>query len=344
MPDETVELCEKLLKIYEKEDFKTNFPDIQSITPVKDPKLIKKLDDKLLEAFNEESIELVLTVPDIIDHDTPFIIKYSGAGGTKKSYDDVYISHYREYLRDKQIFEVTSDVFKRHKLNIQDENGQTRQSYYIFKCFLFDCDLDSSHYHLCEGEWYYVEEDYLNKIKKTINPYFKEYDILDECNDKLENDYNNTIERNHDSVICLDKKNIAPSGQTQIEPCDLVRKKDDHIHLIHIKISTRSSSLSHLFNQGLNSVELLRLQPESRGKLIELIGNNSQFKDLIKKDKYIVTYGIITAKNPSKKSDNLPLFSRISLKRTLDRLKLMGIGAYVILIKDKVDRKGLGKQ
>jgi len=197
---------------------------------------------------------------------------------------------------------------------------------------------------LCEGEWYYVEENYLNKIRKAIDPYFKEYDILNECNDKLENDYNNTIQRNHDGIICLDKKNIAPSGQTQVEPCDLVRKKDDHIHLIHIKISTRSSSLSHLFNQGLNSVELLRLQSESQKKFIELVGNDSQFKNLIKKNKYIVTYGIITAKNPLKKSDNLPLFSRISLKRTLDKLKLMGIDAYVVLIKDKVDRKGLGKQ
>jgi len=147
MPNGIVDLCEKLLDIYEKDDFKTNFPDIQSIIPVKDPELIKKLEGKLLKTFNDESLELVLTVPDIIDHDTPFIIKYSGAGRTEKSYDDVYISHYREYLRDKRIFGVTSDILKRHKLNIQDENGQTRQSYSIFKCFLFDCDLDSSHYH-----------------------------------------------------------------------------------------------------------------------------------------------------------------------------------------------------
>ena len=335
--EEIPELCKKLLETYQLVDYKSTFPNIQSITPVKDPDIILQLNNQLLAAFNDEAIELVLTVPDILDHDTPFRIKYSGAGRSDKFYDDVYILHYRKYLNDRgqQINEI--GPFKHHKLNIQNENGQTIKSYSIFKCFLFDTDLDSSHYHLCEGEWYYVDANYLNKIRASVDPYFAEYDILNECNDKLENNFNKTIEKNNGDVICLDTTNIAPSGQTQVEPCDLVRRKDDQIHLIHIKISTRSAALSHLFNQGLNSVELLRIDEESKVKLNELTYN--QFSDLVEKGNFVVVYGIVTAKNASKKSDNLPLFSRISLKRTIDRLKLMNIPAYIVFIKDNIDRK-----
>jgi len=337
-PEKIPDLCKRLLEIYQKNDYKNNFPDIQSITPVKDPATVEKLNKQLLAAFNSEAIELVLTVPDIIEHSTSFRVKYSGAGRTDKSYDDVYILHYREYLNDrKQTNDVTINTFKRHKLNIQDENGQTIKSYSVFKCFLFDCDLNSSYYHLCEGEWYHIDANYLDKIKNSIDLQFVEYDILDECYDKLENDFNNTIEKNHDDVVCLDRKNIAPEGQTQVEPCDLLREKDDRIHLIHIKISTRSAALSHLFNQGLNSVELLRLDDASKDKLNEL--TDKKYSNLVEKGAFVVVYGIITAKDATKKSDNLPLFSRISLKRTLERLKLMGIQAHVVFIKDNVDRK-----
>ncbi len=57
-PDELTELCQKTLDIYNKEDFKTAFPDIQNITPVKDPVIIGTLNNQLIEAFKDESIRL----------------------------------------------------------------------------------------------------------------------------------------------------------------------------------------------------------------------------------------------------------------------------------------------
>ncbi|WP_273729532.1 TIGR04141 family sporadically distributed protein, partial [Brucella gallinifaecis] len=68
----------------------------------------------------------------------------------------------------------------------------------------------------------------------------------------------------------------------------------------HIKISSRSSQLSHLFNQGVNSIELLILENSSKEKLKKLIEENIQGKDLdsfnrvIDGDNYKVEFGIIT--------------------------------------------------
>jgi len=336
--NEISELCEKLLKIYKKDDYKKSFPELHNIVPVKDPSVLDQLNDKLVDAFNDMAIELVLTIPELIDHNGSFQIKYSGVGRTQAVFDDVYILHYREYLTEKNIQDVSLEIFRKHKLRIQDENGNTKQSYTIFKCFIFDCELDTQHYHLCEGEWYCINKDYIQRIKNELDPSFVDSDILTECLQKREDEFNLYIASENDDVICLDKKNIAPKGQTQVEPCDLLTMNESIVLLIHIKISTRSSALSHLFNQGLNSVELLRLNDESKQKLKDLTTDIS-FHSSIDNDDFAVVYGIVTAKENSNKSDNLPIFSRISLMRALRALKLMGIQGSVVFIEDKVDRK-----
>jgi uncharacterized protein (TIGR04141 family) len=333
-------LCSQLLEIYSKDDFKESFPDIQNVIPVKDPDLIYQLNDKIIESFNTESYELVLAIPDIINYSDSFNISFSGAGKSSNIYEDVYIAYYREYLDEKDVLDVSVNILKHHKLNIDDENENNRKSYSIFKCLLFDCELSSEHYHLCEGEWYYIDKNYIQKIKQILDPIFKQHSVLKECNQKREDDYNSSVANSNSNYYCLDKKNIAPDGETSVEPCDLLTIDNNFVNLIHIKISTRSASLSHLFNQGLNSVELLRMQPESKQKLKKLV-NNQDIDTFINSDKFAVIFGIITAKNSDKKSDNLPIFSRISLMRTMQFLKLMGISCSVVFIKDNVNRKAV---
>lgn len=333
--DEISSLCSDLLDIYNRQDYKTTFPDIQNIVPVKDPTIIANLNEKLLVAFHENAYDLVLTIPEIIDKDE---ITYSGAGKkSTNSYEDVYIAHYRSYITERNV-KFDLDSFKNHKLNIEDENGNTRRSFSIYKCFLFDCELEPDHYHLCEGEWYKIEKNYINKIKKYLNPYFVEkYPNLIECSKKREDEYNLFIAENSPEYICLDKKNIAPTGQTAIEPCDLFTIQSGFAQLIHIKISTRSATLSHLFYQGLNSVELLRQNDKAKSKLKKLI-TQPDYHAPIDEGKFAVIYGIISAKKGSK-PENLPIFSRISLMRTIKILKSMDVKCSVVFIKDNFDRK-----
>ncbi|HDH7541726.1 TPA: TIGR04141 family sporadically distributed protein, partial [Escherichia coli] len=105
-------------------------------------------------------------------------------------------------------------------------------------------------------------------------------------------------------------------------------------------ISSRSSQLSHLFNQGVNSIELLILEKSSKEKLKSLIEENIQGKDLdsfnrvIDSGNYKVEFGIITKKPAELKSENLPLFSKISLMRSLRTLSLYRTEGVVSFIKD----------
>lgn len=167
--------------------------------------------------------------------------------------------------------------------------------------------------------------------------------VLCECNQKLEGDYNNeatNLASEELEASCLDTKSISPRGERAVEPCDIIALKGDSVELMHNKISTRSSLLSHLFNQGVNSAMLLLRSTEAKEKLKGLVESES-LKEHIDNDKYHVTYGIISNKRRDMKSDTLPIFSRISLLRCVRNLKLMRIPVSVYLIKDNVDRKRL---
>lgn len=298
-----------------------------------------------MNAFKDAPVDLVLAIPEIIDYSKPFKVKFSGSGRSNKEYEDVYIGAYRHYLRETEtnIEDVNVNDFRRHKMQIINENGYKIKEYTIYKSFLFDCEIDGEHFHLCDGEWYLIKTDLIQKLSDAINPHFVEHHpLLPACVYKSESEYNQSVPNIYNNAFCLDGKNISISGQTTVEPCDILAEESGEVHLIHVKISTRSSSLSHLFNQGANSVELLRKETESKEKLKELVGNNPELSELIDNEKFKVVYGIITNKamsNSNDRSKNLPIFSRISLSRTLSYLKMMRIPCSVYLIPDKFNRK-----
>ena len=86
---------------------------------------------------------------------------------------------------------------------------------------------------------------------------------------------------------------------------------------------------------------MLRRDEEAKDKLKELIENNAGMIPFIDEGKYSVSYGIITKNDIQRKSKSLPIFSRISLLRTVHGLKTMNIPIKIHFIYDNVDRKNL---
>ncbi|WP_417359582.1 DUF6119 family protein [Galbibacter sp.] len=345
--DEITGLCESLIEIYRKEDYKTNFPELLSIVPVKDPEILTELNIRLLDAFNKDPapMELVLAIPDIFDYETDYKIKYLGAGISRLEFLDVYIMGYREYLQEKGVFQIEEikDLLK-HKLQICNENNTPIKEFSIYKSLLYDCEFEGNVYHLCEGEWYQIDRDFIQKLANELDPLFIDtHDYLHQCEHKREDDYNKKVEADNHDVICLDKQNISINGQYRIEPCDLIYVYDGCLELAHIKVSTRSTSLSHLFNQGVNSVELLRREKIAKDKLIKLVESHPEMKKHIELGDFRITYGIISKKK-NKKSSGLPIFSRISLLRIVNVFRTLNVPVQVLYIYDNVDRKNLGEK
>jgi len=288
-----------------------------------------------------------MSVPDLIDysHDSDSMYAMFSGAGTSLLYSDISIAHYYEYLDSNGVAcpSLTVEQLKAHRLRLVNEYGDPRDSYSVFKSLLFDTTLpdSSAAFYLNEGNWYEVDRDYVNSLQRRLDPFWSDLEFLDECQHTLEADYNTAIGMKP-GFVCLDKTNVSPKGQTQIEPCDLYTVIDDHAVLIHIKISTASSKLSHLFNQGTNSAELLKTEDDTPTRLIARLREKSKDNDDIdalvapvEAGDYMVVFAIITPKGPNEKSLNLPLFSRISLARNIKVLnRMMNVPVLFGFIKD----------
>lgn len=336
------DLCAKLLELYASDAYKETFPDIQNITPIRDPSVIAELNGTLLEAFRAKSDGLYLTVPDLVDYGSGVYASFGGAGASL-IYDDVYLERYYEYLAQngQDVAAIGLEELKYHSLRLTNEEGTPYQSYSIMKCLVFDTahGVGGQTYHLCEGNWYKVESAYVAKLLKFLDPLCVDLG-LPAYIQNTEGEYNKAVAAADGAFICLDLSNISPAGETQVEPCDLYAVKDEHAALHHIKVSTFSAQLSHLFNQGTNSVELLKLESDARVRLAKLVedgavaGTSAGFLAPLSAEKYHIIYGIVTHKDPAKKSRNLPLFSRISLMRSMKALQLMSVRANFGFIAD----------
>lgn len=347
-----IDLCEKLLALYQEETFKTAFPDIHNISPVRDPSVITQLNGKLIGAFQAKDEALALTVPDLVDFGDGLWGSFAGARAGKV-YDDIFLERYYEYLGEAgiDINTVDVDTLKRHELLLTNDDGRIiRDRHSIFKSLVFDTTLHGGghSYHLCEGNWYLVDSDYVTRLKTFLDPLCKGTTLPD-FNHADEGAYNIAASAAAPGRVCLDKKNISPAGQKQVEPCDIYEVVDDRAVLHCVKISTLSAQLSHLFNQGMNSVKLMRSEPLALANMQVLVGNglpDAEKQALVaplSNDKFRVVFGIVTHKDKAKKSDNLPLFSRISLMRCMKDFKERGIAAEYCFIPD-VSPKSEGKK
>ncbi|MDA5635756.1 MULTISPECIES: DUF6119 family protein [Rhizobium/Agrobacterium group] len=338
-------LCETLLILYQSDDYRASFPEIQNIVPVRDPSQISALNAQLLEAVQTQNADLNITVPEIINYSDNLYATFAGAGRSLV-YDDVYIGRYYEYLEEHEIdfSNITVDDLRRHALVLTDEDGNSRDRYSIFKSLVFDTTLESAlgeTFHLCEGNWYRIDDAYITRLSAYLDPLCKDSD-LPAYSHSSEGAYNDAVAEEDLTVACLDKKNISPDGQTAVEPCDLLAVRDGVASFYHVKISTLSVQLSHLFNQGVNAIELMRLEADAVDKLETLIrdiledGAANELVELVRDRKYCVVFGIVTRKDPEGRSLNLPLFSRISLMRGMKALQLMDVPGHVMFIKDEV--------
>lgn len=341
-PAELVELCEKLLELYNDDAFEAAFPEIQNISPVRDPTIITSLNEKLVDGFRDKSDSLSLSVPKIVDYADGLWGTFTGAR-TGKVYDDIFIDRYYEYLEEAgvDIDTIGIEELKKHQLLLTDDDGAfVRDKLSIMKCLIFDTTLaDGQTYHLAEGYWYLIDEDYVKKLSTFLDPLCKDT-ALPDFNHANEGKYNEYAAAASSKRICLDTRNIAPTKQKQVEPCDIYETTPERAILHHVKISTLSGQLSHLFNQGTNSVNLLRSEDESMQKMLDLLSEKSpsgaltDFQKPLKEGNLKVCFQIITHKDKNQKSLNLPLFSRISLMRCMKELRRMAIEAEYSFVKD----------
>lgn len=338
-------LCDKLYQLYKSEEYKTLFPGFRHICRISDPRTIETLNGELVAAIRNQDPKLILSVPDNLQYDTFRGIRF----GRGKIYPMLLMESFWEHEGD-QLSDLTWESFRNRHLQLVDDNDHVIKEYSMNRCVIWETELDSMSCHFVDGIWYSVEKEYLARLDNELCDVFVPSRLPDNSW-PLEAQYNEAVASCNPKFVCLDRTNFSGDGNN-LEPCDLYTVEDGCPVFIHVKIGVVSARLSHLFQQGPNSLDYLAsANLPAKGKLCSIL--RQKLKDADCAGTYTialdsvrakVVFAIICKKNPELGVKALPLFSRITLARAVKMFRRSGTTVEVQLVKDNYDRQPRSKQ
>jgi uncharacterized protein (TIGR04141 family) len=305
-------LLDRLFEDSKKETYLTTFSWIGRMKEVRDKKLKETLNEKLLEKIVSKDFERLWMAPPTYQEweaGRMFVV-----AKTDEDHDDLRMHEIVEEWDTNGFLDglEIGDLKSHHVLAIDDSRyGVERWT--IYKTIYCEIDHDNGTYILNSGTWYRIRASYLQEVNKTFIEFPRTELDLPDYNDPSEEAYNIRVSQERSDVCLMDQKfvELNARGLTKVELCDLLTPEKQ---IIHIKRYSGSSTLSHLFAQGIVSAELFLNVPEFRAKVNTYVSSNCKLADPaapINPQQYEIIYGIVSKSN---KEINLPFFSKVMLR------------------------------
>ncbi len=329
--EELNKLLKTLLKCYESKDYRKSFPNMDKIRPVLPSSNKEKLlCEKLEVALGEESDEVMLTIPEIVDDDR--FEKACLNGERDMAKDDVSIDLYYEYVNKYSEHQFKAGQHNLQSLWLLDSEGKQCRKYSLYECFVFEATLEKETFILNEGKWYRVDKGLVSKVSKLLKEHHKKIVNLP-CYKGPERKYNKKAAKEC-GYLCLDQKNILKSSWDRLEPCDLFTETSRRTPtLVHVKNPQSARDYSHLFNQGINSARTILFEESSLEKMNTLIEKSY---NKIDRDKGLrVVYAIAVSNNERREGLPIPFFSQLSLYTILREYGINKVDVYFQFIEKK---------
>lgn len=328
------------LEQFKKVDYKNEFPWIDALREINDISKITQLNNKLIEEINKNNPnKLWLTIPDILDWTDHGGFKYSRR---KKGdlLDDIRINTYKEYINCIPL--QLNHLIENNIYRFSQSNEYQKDQWSVYECLYFEYSEGDETCFLTDGKWYAVK----NNLVKTVKDYFngistdlQRITFID-YNHEDEGEYNQELASRNDAFL-VDERLIQIEGRSTFEFCDVFTKKKQ---LIHIKKYSRSSVLSHLFDQGYVSANFL-MDKDFREKINNKLTSSFKITDTSIRPnqtngEYAVIFGIISKFDSALE---IPFFSKLTLMHVCKSLINLGFQVSLVKIKNlKPDKKEEG--
>lgn len=307
---------------YKSEAYKRDFAFIDDIKRIRDPDHVIELDNEIAFMLdNNLNLENCwLTTPSVIDWD--FVSGF--AFSTKQrsaSHPTLKLGTLIEQIRESNTA-ITVESLRQQNILALDANFDRIHTWKAYKCLYAEVKTDSGFYLLRNGCWFRIEDNFVERVNESIAK-IPLYEIaLPDYDHKDEGDYNESLAGTLDNSFCMDANNIMHGGgKSRIEFCDVVINETDFMHM---KRGTNSSSLSHLFSQGVVSAESFKTDQNFRSKLLISLpesANQDVYAIRPKEEQFRIVYAIVSGKDGALQ---LPFFSRVTLKNAVKKLESMG--------------------
>lgn len=310
---------------------------VENINRVRDLDEIEILDLELNQHFNTGKFnDFWLGEPEIIDWENQ--IGYS-FDMYPKTLRHVVLS-FSDYITFLAGITPTVELMKNHVVHVNNSEYQSVKCWSIYRCLYAEVNYDANCYILRNGVWYKINNDFVTAVDeylKDLKIYPLKFPIY--SHDR-EEDYNSHVSKTEKGFCLMDKKNIQIGGvYDKLEHCDLIRNGNE---FVHVKLYRSSSTLSHLFSQGFVAAEAFIKDSLYREKLNPKLPPSIRLTDTKARpnpSNYKIVYAIATEKNIP---DELPFFSKITLKNSLKTLRALDYG--IFLAKIDIDQNLLKKK
>ena len=316
----TSDYLKEVYKVYRSDVYKRRFSWVDHVSLVKDKELIIRLEAAAVDSLNAGDEAVWFSIPEVIDWEDVAGFRYTPKGET---FDDILTcdllgtvnNGLREFgqLRMKKVYAISS---------VDDE---IVNSWNANRCLYGELQIESEQYCVTDGLWYQIDKDYANEIKQdyeattitsiALPDYRKDYGG--------EEAYNKALADSSESYLLMDRKNILfGGGGDRIELCDVLSVDG---RFIHIKRYGGSSVMSHLFNQGLVSMDMVKTEPRFVAKANQKIAEiDSSGRFSIEKDRaQEVIFGVVT--KYATQLPKVPFFSMVAFHHVKKRLLSMGV-------------------
>jgi uncharacterized protein (TIGR04141 family) len=333
-------LCAELLAAYQEDSYKENFAWIDHLGLVADPAVRDALDEQLVEQLRVgDTSSTHMAMPEAIGWEDIDTFKITGTRSVE--YDDLDLDAYLAQLGVKRA-ELTLENMKSRRVSIRfSRSSEFDARWTLHQCLVSEQRLDSSFYVLIEGRWFSVSDSLVSEVDSfaaSISP--GSLPLLDARPGETEREYNTRLADSDESrFLLLDAQVKRPGGASSgIELCDVLASNGE---LVHVKRKSRSSTLSHLFAQGIVSATTLLQDGYFRDQIRAVINqtasavSKSQWLSLVPesvehvdRSRYAVSY-IVIANSSRHGNDWLPFFSKLNLMQSGRQLSNMGFALHL---------------
>ena len=331
-------LAARLLAAYESDSYKAHFDFIDFLRPEKSPARKLELEELLVEALQREELgDVHLAAPEPLDWSDMDGFRFSTEPSSRPNDNDPRITN---YLATREGDEISVATLKSDKMfAISASTTYAQASWPVFRCIVYQVELEGQLYVLSGGDWFRVNLEFKERVYDEVAILTATMEGLPEADSGTSEDAYNMKAATVLGALYLDKKLVIDGGPDRMEICDILTRAGGFIHVKH---RGSSSTLSHLFTQGLNSAERLLQDANFRAKAREIAASeNPDFAEVIpdtrpNADDHEITFVVITRSNRDTPL-TLPFFSVVSLRAAALRLRALGFRVSVAAVQELAD-------
>jgi uncharacterized protein (TIGR04141 family) len=318
------DLCRRLLRAYRGEDYKARgFEFVDHVRTVRDPGVRETLDADLVAAMLARDLDAMhMAPPEILDWATTDGFSFVKTADPEP---DLMLESFFEQIHRED--DLSPDRLRRQRVfqHLQAAAEPVKR-WPVYRTIVADREHDGRRYVLSGGEWYEIDADFAEGIRRQVVAIRKSgLGLPDARPGEAEKEYNRRAAERR-GLYCVDRKCPRVAGDA-IELCDVYSSSGRQF--VHVKRWTRSATLSHLFAQGLTSAEALVSDAKFRESARRLLGE--QAKSLRShipagepdRSKYRIVYAVIRGGGRGRMGV-LPFFSQLRLVRSAQSLRRLG--------------------